>query len=388
MRSGIQLERSWGWLLVLALTWSGPGCAQLRKSPPPVAEVEVEAQPAGAKAELKPAETKNGTPNGNGRLVLDPEQIRALQSQVIAEQTAAENNGLLRRKCRFTCWLDQFHETWYRRMDNAVRRVDTKWLGEDVIYDPALSTFNLRTLARVGGRRSEGEADFKVRVRADVALPGLEKKLHLYVDNADQDSLPGADPLKQENDMRLGLRAMWKTLTDSEIDAGGGLRWRSSNPVVYADLEWRWKREMSGGVLRLNPRGLYYSDEGFGQKITLSWTKPVGARELFQIRTAELSSEGQVGVAFEQSFRYAWLRSARGRGWVAQASVFPHLQSSDWTWKDSLLNITWRDAFYRKWIYYTITPQVQFPKEDEYKVRPSLRIGLEFLFGGQIGELM
>jgi hypothetical protein len=42
----------------------------------------------------------------------------------------------------------------------------------------------------------------------------------------------------------------------------------------------------------------------------------------------------------------------------------------------------------RKWIYYTITPQVQFPKEDEYEPRPSLHIGLEILFGGRMGDLL
>jgi hypothetical protein len=39
------------------------------------------------------------------------------------------------------------------------------------------------------------------------------------------------------------------------------------------------------------------------------------------------------------------------------------------------VNLTWRDAFYRRWIYYTITPQIQFPKEDEYEARPSIRFG-------------
>jgi hypothetical protein len=82
--------------------------------------------------------------------------------------------------------------------DNAVRWLDTMWLAEDAPYDNELSTLKLRTVARVGGRRSEGTADFKVRVRVDMALPGLERKLRLFVDNSDLDALPGADPLKEK----------------------------------------------------------------------------------------------------------------------------------------------------------------------------------------------
>jgi len=208
------------------------------------------------------------------------------------------------------------------------------------------------------------------------------------VDNSDLDALPGADPLKQKNDTRIGARVLLRPVRDSELGVGGGLKWRNSNPVGYADLEWRWEHQMAAGKLHFNPRGFYFTDDGWGQMTTLSWMKQVGENQLFQIRTAERTSESREGVEFEQSFRFAWFRPGRGRGWVAQATVFPQIISSDWVWVNSLLNVTWRDSLYRKWIYYTITPQVEFPKEDEYHARPSIQVGLEILFGGKIGALM
>jgi hypothetical protein len=78
-------------------------------------------------------------------------------------------------------------------------------------------------------------------------------------------------------------------------------------------------------ILSLNPRVFYFSDDGLGQMTTLAWMKQVGERQLFQIRTAERTSESREGVEFEQSFRFAWFRSGRGRGWVVQASVFPQI---------------------------------------------------------------
>lgn len=388
MRRGVPSDRVLRALIGLAIVLAGPGCAGFRKRPDAAPPAAPPAATAEEKAGPEAGEAENGHTNGNGRLVLDPEAVHSLQTQAIEEQRGGTDDCLFRRKCGFACWLDRAHETWYRRMDNAVRTVDTRWLSEDSRYDPELSTFRLRTMFRAGGRSSEGDTDYKVRFRGDLALPGLERKLHLTLENVDEEALPGTDPMRQKDDTRLGLRTAWNTLKGSELDLGGGLKWRDSNPVAYFDVEWRGERAMGGGRLRLTPRGYYFTDNGFGQVTSLTWTKPVGDRKYFQVRTAEGSSESQTGVQFEQTFRWAYLRASKGRGWVVQASVFPHLVSSDWIWDDSLVNVTWRDAFYRKWIYYTITPQVQFPKEDEYEPRPSLSLGLEILFGGKIGDLI
>lgn len=356
-------------------TWIGTACG--------LAGLLWLAIPAGAAAAEPPAESLARTE----RLAQDVRDVQRLQMQSLHAQQG-QDSASLRHQNGFTRWLDKTHQQICRRTDNAVRWLDTKWLAEDAPYDNELSTLKLRTVARVGGRRSEGAADFKVRLRVDMALPGLERKLRLFVDNSDLDALPGTDPLKEKNHTRIGARVLLRPARDSDLAAGGGLKWRHSKPVGYADLEWRWERKLGEGVLSLNPRGFYFTDDGLGQMIPLAWMKQVGARQLFQIRTAERTSESREGVEFEQSFRFARFRSGRGRGWVVQASVFPQLISSDWVWVNSLLNVTWRDALYRKWIYYTVTPQVEFPKEDGYQARTSIRVGLEILFGGRIGALM
>lgn len=361
--------------------------AKIAPSRPAVQREKGPRVPKGKKKGAAPKKIRGAKPESEKALKLDPSDVLALQMRAIREQQQDEN-AFIQRRNRVTGWMDKAHANAYCWMDNAVRKVDVKWLAEDEPYNPELSTFRLRTLARVGGRGNEKDSEILVRFRADVALPGLEKKLHLYVDNAGRDSLPGADPMQQESDTRLGVRTMVRMIKDTELNLGGGLRWRDSNPVVYAALEWPWRRDVGPFQFCLNPRGVYYSDEGFGQKITLTWTRPVTEKKIFQIRTAERSSEGLDGVEFEQSLRFAWLRSGRGRGWVAQASMFPHLRSSEWIMDDYLVNVTWRDALYRKWIYYTLTPQVQFPREDDYEPQPSFRIGLEILFGGKIGELL
>jgi len=334
------------------------------------------------KLEMEAEKKRNAPP----RLRLDPNKIRKLQFEAITEQQQ-KGEAFVQRQNNFTDWMDGFHALWYCRMDNAVRHLDTKWLTDEHHYDYELSTFKINVLTRGGGRSNEKDFDFKVRFRAKLALPGLEEKVHLVVDRSKQDSLPGADPMEQDDETSLGVAAFRK-LKHSELRVGGGVRWRSAGPVVYGDLDWRWRRDWMGGELSLDPRGFWYSDDGLGQVTSLTWTRKTRDRQWFQSRTAERSTEETDGLECEQTVRYVWLRSGRGRGWVAQASTFPHLKSSKWYWDDSLINLTWQDALYRKWIYYTVTPQIDFPREDDYKPRPSLRIGIKILFGGKIGNLI
>ena len=378
-------------LLVLLVAWGGLGCAHFRKPPAeqPVATPIVEELPV---PDSEPPPSPSQSPDEDEQLYeqeTDPDKVLVLQDEELEEQDQCKDEGVFQRLTGFTRWLDNTHELWFRRMDNAVRRVDTMWLtGDTQPYEHELSTVKLRTIARVGGRGSEKDMELKVRVRVDLALPGLERKLHLFVGNDDRDALPGSDPLKQKDDFQVGAQVLVPIRKGRKLSLGGGVRWRDSHPVEYADLEWNWKWDVSGGTLWLDPRVAYYTDDGLGQKVALTWKKELPGSRFFQMQTAERSSEGLTGMEFEQTFRLAWLRSGLKRGWVVQASVFPRLASSDWTWQNSLVNVTWRDGLYRKWIYYTITPQIEFPKEDKYEAQPSLRVGLEILFGGKISDLL
>ena len=404
MSANIVMTGCGRWVCLGLFLAAGGGCARFRPDPalqaPPVEAANTDIEEADMTAAApEPAAPERedigegtndvtGTTTRTERLVVDARQVEGMQNHELQQQREGRELGVLREPTGMTQWLDRTHETWYRRMDNMIRRTDTRWLSTDTAYEPELSTFRLCLLGRTGGPSRQKDHELKARFRGDVALPGLEDKLYLVLENVDDGDLPGLDPMSRNEKTQLGLRTAWETLLNNEIDAGIGLKWRSSNPVVYLEVQWKWEREVAGGQLRLNPRGLYYSDEGVGQVTAVSWTKPLSDRTRFQIRTAERSSESLEGVNFEQTFRFAWLRSGHGRGWLAQASVFPSLVSSDWVWADTLVNLTWRDAFYRRWIYYTITPQLQFPKEDQYEPRFSLQVGFELLFGGRIGNWM
>lgn len=359
---------------------AGSGCARLRRCP---------AVPAKHADEAQAGEESGSLPGGKRKKFAPvPEKVLALQMQALSDQRTEYADEKAHCGNRFTGWLDRTHEGLYVRMDNAVRRLDTLGLPAGSDYNYKVSTFRLSSYVRAGGRGNEKDFDAKVKFKARLALPRIERELYLFIDNAGRDSLPGSDPMESEDDTRVGLRSVKQFIKESEIEASGGLRLRGSGPVAYGELSWRWNRGCLGGELEFVPSGFYYSDDGLGQMTTLEWTRPCGTRRALQLMAAERSTEATEGLEFEYTVRHAWYRSGRKRGWVARASAFPHLKSSTWYWDNATLSLTWRDALYKKWVYVTLTPQLDFAKEDDYDPKPSFRVGLEILFGGKPGDIL
>lgn len=316
---------------------------------------------------------------------MDTESIRSEQSRIIRIQHSGIGEALFSSVNDFTRALDRWHADTYRWLDNAVRALDLRFVVRDSEYRHKLSSFSIRFLGRAGGRGDDGKYDGKVRFRAAISTPGLKRRLNLVVDNAGRDDLPDTDPMKRESDLRIGLQSSW----DSHLKLGGGVRMRHVRPVGYVDLEWAWSHPLFGGTFALKPRGVWYSDDGFGQNASVSWTSDRTRHTIWQFVFGETSKESFAGVRLEETVRLAFPHHSKGCGWIFQASVFPHVEERDRTYFDDyLLNVTWRDALYRKWMYYTVTPQLDFADEDDYHPEPSLRIGIEILFGRETGDLI
>jgi hypothetical protein len=320
---------------------------------------------------------------------MDPDTVRGEQDRILDAQQSEADRPLFTATNRFTMALDRWHAATFRWMDNTVRSIDLRWSSADTNYNPEISTFVLAILARAGGRSDDHRYDAKARFRADLELPGLERRLKLVADNIGRDELPDTDPMKRESDLRVGVQSGWDSFFGDRWDIGGGLRLHRFIPVGYVDLEWRWSADLLGGKLRFDPRGVWYTDDGFGQDASLSWTSSREKRTILQLVTAETTKESISGFHLEETVRLGLLHHGKGCGWIFQASVFPHIHEEDHTnFDDFVVNATWRDTLYQRWIYYSVTAQVDFADEDHHEPKPSLRIGIDILFGRETKDLL
>lgn len=319
----------------------------------------------------------------------DAGEVHAEQTRILRRQNDGAGEALFTATNNFTETIDRWHDNTFRWLDNAIRNLDLRWSSGGTNYDPEISTFALALFARVGGRGDDGDFDAKARFRAGLALPGLERRLKLVADNLGRDDLPGTDPMKRESDLRVGVQAKLDSFFGERWELGGGARWHDKRPVGYVDLEWHWSRDLFGGTLRFVPRGVWYSDDGFGEDASLVWTGPRTRRVVWQLLSAETAKESTSGIHLEETVRLAVPLRAPGSGWLFRASVFPHLREEKHTnFDDFAVSVTWRAPLYRRWIYYHVTPQVDFADEDGHDPKPSLRFGCEILFGREPQDLL
>ena len=320
--------------------------------------------------------------------------VREAQAKNLAHQAHDDGeawippstNGIRRR-------LDAFHDTTFLLFDNLVRILDLSWTHPDTDYHAKLSSLSVTPMVRAGGRGNDGDFDAKLKVRLDTALPGLEQRFHLVFDNHGRDTLPGRDPMARESDWRIGLMGGWDVLRHAKFDLDGGIRLRSLNAVGYADAAVKWDFPLATGQFHLSPRVFYYTDHGWGQDIRASWQRWFGPGGCWgvELSSAEEKTDHRATFDFENTIKLAFARNERKtRGWVFQASLFPRLRdgSGEGYIDDALLNVGWKAPVYRRWCYATLTPQVDFAKEDDRHPRFSIRFALEILFGGETRGLL
>ena len=312
-------------------------------------------------------------------IAFDVEDARAAQQEALAEQAKGGEEALVGpREEGAWAWLDEIHDETYRLLDNLVRTLDLSWTREGDEYEADLSSFAFGGMMRAGGRGKQKDFTAKVRFRMDAALPGLQRRFHLILDNAGRDNLPGSDPMEKENDLRVGIKSVWETWVGADFDLGGGT--------------WKW--EVMEGESWLQPRVFWYTDEGFGQEAELGWRRLFGAEKRWglEMYSAEKSSEEDSYFQLEETVRGAWMHGERRtRGWIAQASVFTRIDDGrehHWRVDDWLASLTWKDALYRRWLFYSVTGQLDFADEDDYHAHGSVRLGVDILFGGEARPLM
>jgi hypothetical protein len=272
--------------------------------------------------------------------------------------------------------LDRFHQWLGDELDGHVKLFDAYFADDDREEIPS-SSFKLKLYIKV----KEGSSSIQVKPSLDsrLALPHVENKLHLFIDNIAPDELPGQDPADRKEQLQIGLRSFLHRQADSVVKLDGGVRW-SGKPILFSTLRWRKEIPVDTWLLSFQEKGFWYSDDGFGEQTQMNWERWLLPDLGFRSTTAAQWTETSTGVEMEQSLCLGYVIEPGKRGIACQASVFPNKNSALYI-NNSLINVTYRMLIYRQWLYFEVTPQVEFPEEHDHEATASIRVGIDMFMG-------
>jgi len=264
-----------------------------------------------------------------------------------------------------------------------VTRMD-RFFGDDRNYleaNKSVLQFDLTKLSGYGGSRNP-----VLSGRAKLDMPLAEKRLHLLMETDPEKNITGATAEGQPVIAN-------EVVAPSKVAVGAG----------YAkEQESRWYFGADAGIQIHTPvepfvraRGSYSLPmEQWRMKVaeTLFWFNTIGVGETTQLDLEHIISEP---VLFRSSSYATWLRDMHNFDLRQDLSIYhnlndrsallyqasavgvsnPQVQAMEY-----ILSLLYRYRLRQKWVFLELSPQLHFPKADNFKSNSALSIRLEILF--------
>ncbi len=282
-------------------------------------------------------------------------------------------------------WPDRMHDKLYHDLDNTVKKVDV-WFVHDgqAAYPITNSTFDLECYIKLqysGGRLDvEGGTDFQ----ADLQLPNIARKMHVFVSDRAPDRLHGSDPLKQPNEIFLGLRNVFDLGWMKDVHMKVGVKGRIP-PAVFSELKFR--PELKYDTWRIYPeqKVFWFSDDRLGEMTTVQIDKWLNRQTVLRTVTAAKWTETSTGVEWTESLILGYVlegtiddpHRAVGSRIVITGHKTSEIIVDQYRWENA-----YRFPLRKRWLYLSIIPTVEWNREDNWEPSHFLELGINMMFWG------
>jgi len=293
------------------------------------------------------------------------------QVTVLAEEVPlnSESKSMLIRTCR----------TIKRDVESVTRKIDDFFVSGQKVSQIPETKYKLRFELFA---EEDGRFDLRPRINTHIFLPNLENRLAFVLNNYSRDILPKEDLKKRtlEEQITAGFRYYFPWTKEWTTSFGYGLRFHGIKPVIYSRFDFlRHCIELNNWLIYFQQNFFWYSDDGAGELTQIDFDRPLNDTFLFRTTTSALWSRESDGLELEQAFLLSIDFKKKERMIFIRTSVSGH-KSSELQLDNYSLDITYRTQLGKPWLYFYVTPQLEFPREENFKDIPSIRLGVELFF--------
>jgi hypothetical protein len=231
-----------------------------------------------------------------------------------------------------------------------------------------------------------GTAQYDLSASLNLRLPISEGRLHLLIET-DPERILEDEPLKSSTVLNtkpatkksialaaryaLEQKNNWSFRTDVGIKFPLPPRPFVRSKIGYSTPIDDWRLNIGESVY-------WFNDIGVGETTQMDLERQVRSSILFRATSISTWLKDQQNFDMSQSFSFIHTVSDR-TSLIYQASVFgisePAAQISD-----TVLLVFYRYRMHQKWLYFEFSPQLHFPRVNDYKASPAMSMRLQMLF--------
>jgi len=259
-----------------------------------------------------------------------------------------------------------------------------RFFGDERNFQESNKSVLQINLSKVAGYN--GERNLVLSGKAKLHLPSTEKRLHLLLETDSEKNITG-DVAQGQPVVLDKVTAPEKLSLAARYEKQEEVRWHLS-----ADAGIQVRRPLEPFV---RTRGSYsFPFETWRTKLAESvfWFNTIGAGETTQLDLERLISEP---VMFRASSNATWLHDKQNFDLRQDLSFYQTLnERSALMYQASAIGVSnpqvqvteyamvmlYRYRLHRDWIFIELSPQLHFPKADNFKSNPSLSMRMEMLF--------
>lgn len=282
-------------------------------------------------------------------------------------------------------FLDASHTVMVRNVQGVALGIDRFFGGDPPLSDQNESYVNVsfRQIIRESGDKVLKE---KIKIRLD--LPNTEKRLKLVFET-DPDDLDSLDNKKRDADFEdvrvtkdesasgalrfiINETSLWQVNLDTGV--------RTPLPLnAFARLKLRRRtpiNELWLGYFRQS--FYYYHQDGWGANSSYEVGRPIGEHFFFDNEVeVQFTDERNLWEFSEIAALHQRYNSNTTLSYALGilADSQPRLRTTSY-----FAQFIWRRDIYDKWVYVSLTPEIAFPREEDFSLTPSITAKIEFLF--------
>jgi len=236
---------------------------------------------------------------------------------------------------------------------------------------------------------SLGSDDFNANIHAKIDLRKSSKNLKLFISDLNSDN---TDTLfnkshYKENSAAIGVSLTQKINRFMDIKYSLGIR----SLYPFAKARFSYKKQIGKFEIEPVQNFSYSTKDDFKEDTRLYIDNQISNDFLFRTELGRGSKSKYSGMDYDATFHLFWTPKTRAGLVFTQAfygNTHYEYTANEVTGETKrfkginnyVTQVSYRQNIYKKWIFYQLTPGVNFAKSNNYKANYSIHLKLDFLF--------